>query len=187
MALSIETERLLLREYEDGDAQDILDFSSDAGFWLSRNLGWHSSEEGVREYWEQKRNFDPNADSGWLELVLELKSEHQFVGSIGVGPIRNGKHRQGIVGWLLGRRNQRRGIATEAAKAFITFCFDTMRLHRVYARTGSDNTRSWLLMERIGMRREAHLRKSHLVENEWRDEFIYAVLADEWQAIRAPL
>jgi RimJ/RimL family protein N-acetyltransferase len=36
-------------------------------------------------------------------------------------------------------------------------------------------------MERLGMRREAHFKESHVVEGEWRDEFIYAVLADEWR------
>jgi RimJ/RimL family protein N-acetyltransferase len=39
-------------------------------------------------------------------------------------------------------------------------------------------------MERIGMRREAHFRDSHKVEGEWDDEFIYAILADEWRQMQ---
>jgi len=37
-------------------------------------------------------------------------------------------------------------------------------------------------MERLGMRREAHFRQSHIVMDAWRDEYVYAVLADEWEA-----
>jgi RimJ/RimL family protein N-acetyltransferase len=35
-------------------------------------------------------------------------------------------------------------------------------------------------MERLGMRREAHFRESHKVIGCWDDEFVYAILADEW-------
>ena len=34
------------------------------------------------------------------------------------------------------------------------------------------------------MRREAHFRQSHKVKGEWDDEFVYALLADEWRQIQ---
>jgi hypothetical protein len=48
MGISIETERLRLRKYEDRDSADILEYSADADFWLSRNVDWPLSEEAVR-------------------------------------------------------------------------------------------------------------------------------------------
>jgi RimJ/RimL family protein N-acetyltransferase len=36
-------------------------------------------------------------------------------------------------------------------------------------------------MEKLGMRREAHFRESHVVNGKWDDEFIYAILSHEWQ------
>jgi len=36
-------------------------------------------------------------------------------------------------------------------------------------------------MERLGTRREAHLRESHIIKGAWRDEVIYAILAKEWK------
>ena len=79
------------------------------------------------------------------------------------------------------RKYQGQGLATEAVRALVTTCFDQLGFHRISARTGRDNKRSWRLMERLGMRREAHFRESHVVKGEWRDEFVYAVLADEWR------
>ena len=82
---------------------------------------------------------------------------------------------------LLGRKYQGQGLATEAARALLAYGFDELGMHRIAARTGRDNRRSWYLMERLGMRREAHFRASHRVEGAWRDEFIYALLASEWR------
>jgi RimJ/RimL family protein N-acetyltransferase len=86
-----------------------------------------------------------------------------------------------MIGWLLGRKYQGQGLATEAVRALVTAGFEQLRLHRIFARTGRDNDRSWRLMESLGMRREAHFRESHVVKGKWRDEFIYAILAEEWQ------
>jgi RimJ/RimL family protein N-acetyltransferase len=36
-------------------------------------------------------------------------------------------------------------------------------------------------MERLGMRREAHLRENEFIKGEWTDELVYAILADEWR------
>jgi RimJ/RimL family protein N-acetyltransferase len=180
MGIPIETKRLRLRKYEDRDCADILEYSADEDFWLSRNVDWPLSEEGVRQYWEAHRDVDPTSDPDWLSLVIELKTEAKVIGNVGFGVIKIGEHRQGSVGWLLGRRYQGLGLAGEAVSALVTYCFDQLGLHRISARTGSDNTRSWQLMERLGMRREAHFKESHIVEGEWRDEFIYAILAKEW-------
>ncbi len=181
MSLIIETERLRLRKYEDRDCADILEYSSDADFWVARNVGWPVSEEGVRKYWESQRDVDPESDPKWLSLVVELKSASKVIGNVGFGVLRTGEHRQGLVGWLLGRQYQGQGLGIEAVGALVTYCFDQLGLHRISARTGSDNTRSWRLMEGLGMRREAHFRESHIIEGEWRDEYIYAILAKEWK------
>jgi RimJ/RimL family protein N-acetyltransferase len=94
--------------------------------------------------------------------------------------VKSGELRQATVGWLLAWKYQGQGLATEAVRALVTAGFRELGLHRISARTGEDNVRSWRLMERLGMRREAHFRESHEVKGEWRDEFVYAVLADEW-------
>jgi RimJ/RimL family protein N-acetyltransferase len=181
MILPIETERLLLRKYQDGDVADILAYSSDADFWLARNLDWPVSEEGVRAYWEAQRDLDPATDPAWFSLVIELKAENKVVGQVGLGFVVTGAHRQGTIGWLLGRRYRGRGLASEAARALMAAGF-RLGLHRIAARTGLDNERSWHVMERLGMRREAHFVESRVVEGEWRDEVVYAILADEWKA-----
>jgi RimJ/RimL family protein N-acetyltransferase len=183
MPLPIETERLLLRKYEARDVADIVEYSRGADFWLARNLDWEPTEEGIKAYYESRRDLYPESYPEWLDLVIELKAEGKVVGNVGIGVVHR-EHGQASVGWLLGSRYRGQGLATEAVKALVTFGFESMGLHRIYARTGSANIRSWLLMERIGMRREAHFRHSHKVQGQWDNEFIYAVLADEWMQMQ---
>jgi RimJ/RimL family protein N-acetyltransferase len=38
------------------------------------------------------------------------------------------------------------------------------------------------VLERLGLRREAHLRENEWVKGEWTDELIYAIRAPEWRA-----
>jgi RimJ/RimL family protein N-acetyltransferase len=181
--LPIETERLRLRRYEERDLEDILEYSLDVDFWIARNLGWPASKEGVREYWESQREVDPSTDPEWWDLVVELTAEGRAIGHVGIGVVKSGGGRQGTVGWLVGRKYQRQGFGTEAARALIEVGFDRLRLHRISARTGSDNVASWRLMEKLNMRREAHFKESHMINGQWRDEVIYAVLASEWSAV----
>ena len=182
-ALPIETERLILRRYEDRDVGDIVEYSREADFWLARSLDWTLTSESVRAYFEAQRDLQPEEFPQWMNLMMELRGDRKAVGCVGIG-VTNKEQGQASIGWMLSCRYQRQGLATEAAQALLDFGFNSMGLHRIFARTGRANTRSWLLMERLGMRREAHFRQSDKVRDEWSDEFVYAILANEWKRIR---
>ena len=98
-----------------------------------------------------------------------------------LGVTKVGRHKQGMVGWAFDCAFQGQGYATEAARTLIDNGFARLGLHRISARTGADNVRSWRLMERLGMRREAHFIQSHVIDDQWRDEYVYAVLVAEWE------
>lgn len=68
-------------------------------------------------------------------------------------------------------------------RALIGQGFGQGGLHRIFARCTARNSASYRLMERVGMRREAHFREHVLVRGVWDDELIYALLEDEWAAL----
>ncbi len=87
------------------------------------------------------------------------------------------------VGWVLDPAYAGRGLATEAVAELLRVCFDDLGLRRVVAQCFADNEASWRLMERVGMRREAHARAESLHRTRgWIDGLGYALLADEWRA-----
>lgn len=89
--------------------------------------------------------------------------------------------RQASLGWVLDPAHRGQGLATEAVRALIDAAFRHLGVHRVTADCTVDNDASWRLMERLGMRREAHHRQAELYrDGTWRDGLTYAVLAEEW-------
>ena len=59
--------------------------------------------------------------------------------------------------------------------------FETYDLHRVYGRCDARNVGSWRVLEKLGMRREAHFREHALFKGDWDEEFYYAILQREWR------
>ncbi|HEX6246345.1 MAG TPA: GNAT family N-acetyltransferase [Nocardioidaceae bacterium] len=85
------------------------------------------------------------------------------------------------LGWCLDPAYGGRGLATEAARALLRIAFEDLSTRRVVANCFAGNEPSWRLMERLGMRREAHLVGESLHRTEgWVDSYSYAMLAEEW-------
>ena len=97
---------------------------------------------------------------------------------------RSADARQGEVGWIFDPEFQGQGFATEAASAMLDLAFGPAEIHRVSARCDVRNLRSWKMMERLGMRREAHFREHGLFKGKWDEEYIYAMLRQEWRSLR---
>ncbi|MBO9578043.1 MAG: GNAT family N-acetyltransferase [Microbacteriaceae bacterium] len=85
------------------------------------------------------------------------------------------------LGWSFDPAWHGRGLATEAVRAAIGLAFGPLGVRRVVANCFAENEPSWRLMERLGMRREAHnVRDSYHSELGWLDNLTYALLVEEW-------
>jgi RimJ/RimL family protein N-acetyltransferase len=93
---------------------------------------------------------------------------------------RSREHQLGEIGFELHPDHQGKGYATEATAVLLRLGFEELGLHRIIGRCDGRNLASARLMERLGMRREAHLRENELIKGEWTDELVYAMLASEW-------
>ncbi|MCW2544340.1 MAG: GCN5-related N-acetyltransferase [Frankiales bacterium] len=89
---------------------------------------------------------------------------------------------QAELGWCFDPEFQGHGYATECVVELLRISFAELGLHRVIASCFADNAASWRIMDRVGMRREAHnLADSLHRDHGWCDGFVYALLADEWR------
>ncbi len=180
--LHLETARLVVRRYKEHDVPDILAYSQcdETDYFRKRNIDWEFTVESVRTWWSPMAEMLPEEAIQWLSLVIELKAEQRVIGNVGFNAKRTGEMFQGQIGWTLGKADEGHGYATEAATALLDYLFGTAGFHRVYALTSPQNPKSWQLMERLGMRREAHFRKNCSNGSAWEDEYVYAILAEEW-------
>jgi RimJ/RimL family protein N-acetyltransferase len=67
--------------------------------------------------------------------------------------------------------------------AVVNYLFTDLGKHRIIASIDPRNTRSVKLLERLGMRKEAHFVKSVMIDGKWCDDCIYAILSEEWEGL----
>lgn len=176
MTLPIFTDRLVLRNLTHNDIQDILEIISHPSVArVTSNI--KANESGVKKYIDTQNSYQSFEMDKYYDLAIERIEDGKVVGLLG---LMVEEYKQGMIGWGLGVNYRGNGYATEGAKALISYGFSELNLHRIYAKTSSFNTASWQVMERVGMRKEAHLREAEQRGGEWVDVLIYASLADEW-------
>jgi RimJ/RimL family protein N-acetyltransferase len=126
-----------------------------------------------------------------LDLLLVVERSGEIIGDLMIkiedawAPARAVSQARGVqaeLGWSLRPEVTGQGYATEAVEAALQICFDDLGLRRVTAGCFAANTASYRLMERVGMRRESHTKRSSLhPSGQWMDGYTYALLAEEWR------
>jgi RimJ/RimL family protein N-acetyltransferase len=95
------------------------------------------------------------------------------------------EHRTGEVGYIFHPDHAGHGYATEAARAMLGLGFEGFGMHRIIGRLDARNAASARVLERLGMRREAHFVRNEFIKGEWTDELVYALLETEWRSKNA--
>ena len=183
MTLPIVTERLVIRRYRHDDIPDVLGFAAQPSVAKVTSRRIQATEEGVRKYIDLQNSYRPFEMDEVFELAIERKEDGKVIGFFGFICQDYG---QGEMGWALGEEYRGQGYATEAARALMDYGFNSLGLHRIHADTSTDNTASWRIMERLGMRREGLLRGAVYEEGKWVDRYVYGILADEWRDMVRP-
>lgn len=152
----VETDRLILRTIEDGDAalqHRLLNTPE-----VMARLG------GVKELHEIEAKHAKAracyAQEGFSFLMMIEKATGELVGHCGIKRVDNPlAHNQGDheIGWLVREDRWRRGYAEEAIQAVLDWAFGRVGAPHVVALTSQLNEPSWRLMEKLGMRRREDL------------------------------
>src|SRR4051794_28064949 len=165
--MRLETERLVVRDLTASDLDAVhalldLDLRSDnrSRAERARWLDWI-----IADYEQRALLHQPP----YGEYAVERTAGGQLVGLVGLVPslmpfgllpcysaarIENTPFAIPEVGlfWAIGTAHQRRGFASEAAAALITFGFDVLQLARMVATTETANAASAAVMRHLGMR-----------------------------------
>src|SRR4051794_33094449 len=179
------TPRLVLRDFEEGDCRRVLAYQSDPRYL--RYYTWSTRDEAaVREFVgrfiEQQRE-EPRR---LFQLAITLPEENALlIGNCGVR-VNDTELREGHIGYELDPAYWGHGYGSEAARAMLGFGFDALGLHRIWAECLAENLPSVHILEKLGMRREAHFRERDYFKGRWWDTLLFATLEHEWRTRSAP-
>jgi RimJ/RimL family protein N-acetyltransferase len=183
LAHPLQTERLLLRPFAPTDLEALVAIQSRDD--VTRFLYWDPRTAAeVREVLERKvRNTSIVAEGDTLSLAAVLRESGALIGDCSLRWV-SAEHRQAEIGFIFHPDHHGHGYATEAAAALLRLAFEELRVHRVIGRLEARNTASARVLERLGMRKEAHLVENEHVKGEWQSEVVYAQLDREWASRR---
>ena len=180
----ITTDRLLLRPFTPDDLDALNSFQSRAD--VARYLYWgpRSRAESAAALAKRVHSSTLTKEGQFLAVAVELAATGQLIGDLNLEWLSS-EHRQGEIGFVFHPDHHGKGLAAEATTELLRLGFEDLGLHRIIGRCDGRNTASAALMERLGMREEAHLRENEIVKGEWTDELVYAMLEDEWKDLQA--
>ncbi len=170
--IPIETERLRVRLFREDDWQAVHAYTSDPSVMTY-------VPEGVMTEEQTKQFITESMTEDARTYAVDLLAEDRLIGHVGFHPWFAPRIYE--IGWVFHPRYHGQGYATEAAAALLRYGFETLLVHRVIATCQTENVPSYRVMEKLGMQREAHFRKCfYRDETTWLDEYLYALLEEEW-------
>lgn len=152
MAVSIQTERLQLRELSPAlDAANMLALLNDPGFQAGIGDRGVRTEDQARDYlagWHGAQY----ATHGFGHYALELREGGAFIGTAGL--IQRPDLAAPDIGYALLGAYHGRGYAEEAARAVMRHARDALGLRALCAIVSPGNAASVRLLEKLGLHRE---------------------------------
>jgi len=177
LPLPITTQRLVLRRFGPVDWQDLLECLSDEEIFRHID-GRPLDEDEVLRWLERESQVKLTTPGQLFYLGIQCRESGKLAGYVSLSfsePL------QAEFQVVLNRAFQRKGLALEAVRAVLGFCFEGIRLHRVAASCHGQNGPARRLCENAGLRREGEFLKSRFFDGAWIDTVSYAILEEEYR------
>lgn len=177
--MELATDRLILRELAERDAPRICEIEATPGVgrYLSR---FADTLEGAHEYVQGILAEARLLPRLVFDFAVTVRGDDRLLGRCGMKR-GDSEPRDAMIWYVFDPAYHGNGYATEAARALVDFAFRDLHLHRVWADADPRNPASLRVMQRLGMRQEAHHIENVFIRDEWCDSVIYAMLRREWE------
>lgn len=176
--------RVLLRVPRAADYREWAALRGESAAFLKPWEPRWAPDELERASWRQRlRRYrrDLSQASAFTFFIYE-KETGRLVGGLTLGHIRHGVSQSAQIGYWMGERHAGKGLMQDAIAAVLDFAFGSLRLHRIEAACIPDNARSMRVLEKAGFTREGLLRAYLRIDGQWRDHYLYGLIADDHQA-----
>ncbi|WP_038907940.1 GNAT family N-acetyltransferase [Dickeya oryzae] len=178
--MKITTERLVIRPFETKDAAGLWEYLAQPRMNCFMDEKLDTLEDAISEV--QRRHHDET------QFAVCLKDTDTLIGHVFAERDDVDNDTYGV-GWHFNGKYEGKGYASEAARAFFNFLFDSKNGRRIYAYVEDYNVRSQKMCERLNMRREACFlefvpvwRSTPYEVQRYDNTYVYAILKKEWRA-----
>jgi RimJ/RimL family protein N-acetyltransferase len=173
MAVKLPLSTCVIRTWRASDLESLVESANNHNVWINlRDQFPHPyTRRDGRTFLRHMRERRP-------ETVFAIAVDGKAVGAIGFVLQKDVDRVSAEVGYWLGEKYWKRGIASEALGAITRYAIDTHGLTRIFAVPFAYNTASCRVLEKNGYQLEGCLRRSAIKNGEVVDQFQYAFIAD---------
>jgi RimJ/RimL family protein N-acetyltransferase len=173
-------DRVVLRRFGPADVDAFVAYRSVPE--VARYQSWDAPypRRAGEQFIAQLARQHPDTPGEWFQFAVALRPGGSLIGDCAAIPDAKDP-RQCEIGFTIGPAHQGHGYATEAVRLLAGYLFGARGKHRLHACCDARNVASAAVLERLGMRREGHLRASTWAKGEWTDDLLYGLLREEWQ------
>ncbi|MCL2096965.1 MAG: GNAT family N-acetyltransferase [Oscillospiraceae bacterium] len=183
--VEIQTERLLLRRFVLGDANEMFrEWASHEN--VTRYLTWdkHSSVSETKTFLMQRLNDYESPDNYFW--AIQLKDEGVLIGSISAA-ILNERSKFADAGYCLGERFWGNGYASEALRAVMDYMIYDVKINRIESVHSVNNPKSGRVMQKAGMIYEGRCRQNYITgSGKYQDSDLYALVKEDFESNYKP-
>ena len=177
--MTLETARLLLRPWQESDAESCYRYASDP--LIGPGAGWpvHTSVENSREIIKTVLS-----EPGTLAVTLK-EAPGETIGSVGVFPTdAPGAEGESEIGYWIGRPFWGRGLIPGAVRELLRYCFEETDAQRVWCAHYIGNEKSKRVIEKCGFAYCLTCERPTLVDDAPRETLFYAMTKEMWEKTR---
>lgn len=164
-----------LRLYQESDAQSLTEAVRESYAEVSRWMVWCRADYGTDDAMAWIRATRAGHESGSMYEFAVVDSDGRYCGGCGINHI-NPVDRFANLGYWVRTSRAGQGVATEAARALITWTIANTQLNRIEIVAAVENRASQRVAEKLQANREAVLRKRLVVGGASVDAVMYSVV-----------
>lgn len=179
-AYRIETERLLIRCYEPGDAQMLADSVSESVEHLKPWMPWaHAEPEPFDVKVERVKRFRGMFDLG-EDFIYGIfnKEETRLLGGTGLHTRLGGEQLE--IGYWIHKDFINQGLVTESTAALVRVAFELLHIHRLEIHCDPGNLASASIPRKLGFTHEGTLRAKTRFLDRWSDSMVWGLVEQEY-------
>ena len=178
----LDTDRLSLRPFAEGDAPFLFEMYSDPQ--TARFLSYPPFTQVDQAQAMVERIIKAQAEERTVDRVIVRKADGVPVGSCTLFSW-NKQCARAEIGYCLVRKHTSQGYMDEALRGFIDYAFGALAMNRIEADIDPRNAASAKSLERLGFLKEGFLRERWIVAGEVSDTALYGLLRRDWPGTRA--
>ncbi|WP_227396132.1 GNAT family N-acetyltransferase [Jeotgalibacillus aurantiacus] len=177
MKIQLQTNRLILRDLEEGDWYEVHQYASIPD--VSKYQPWGpNTEEETREFVIEAIEAALHQPRARYALGVVLKETKRLIGAVELN-IKE-YNQSGELSYILHPEFWGNGFASEAAKRLVAYGFKELELHKIFATCDPRNTASSNLLQKLSMTYDGRLRDDLFIRDGWRDSSLFSLLEYEY-------